>query len=247
MLHPDLAKALHLQDLDLRILELKREIAALPKQIAEIERQLEGHVKRLEVDKAALAGNQRDRKKLDGDVQEHRQKISRLRDQMMQAKTNEQLYAFQHEVKFHEDEIKKSEDHILDMMLEAEKLEANVKIAEAALAEEKKLVDARKAETTARTAADKAELAKTTAERKATAAGLPPSLLQTYERLRVKMKGGVAIAEAVDGVCSACRLMMRPQHYADVRMGEQILTCENCRRLLYYNAPPQDVAAEMQA
>ena len=133
-MHTDVAIVVRLQEIDLRIAELRREIATLPRQIAEIEKALVSHMKRLELDKAALAANQRERKRLDGEVATHQQKISKLRDQMLQAKTNEQYRAFQHEIEFCEQAIRKCEDHTLDLMGEAETLEINVKAAEVSLA-----------------------------------------------------------------------------------------------------------------
>src|ERR1700735_5610374 len=112
----DLALALRLQALDRKIANLEKEIAALPKQIAEFEKKLDAHTRRLEADRTALAANQRDRKKLDGDVQVNGQKISKLRDQMLQVKNNEQYRAFQNEISYAEAEVRKAEDKTLELM-----------------------------------------------------------------------------------------------------------------------------------
>src|SRR5262245_36965626 len=124
---PDIASAVRLQEVDNRLADLSKEIASLPKHIAEIEKKLEAHQRKLEADRAALAANQKDRKKLEGDIQMQEQKISKLKDQMLQAKTNEQYKAFQHEIAFCESEIRRAEDRILDLMGESEVLEKNVK------------------------------------------------------------------------------------------------------------------------
>ena len=60
---------------------------------------------------------------------------------MMEAKNNDQYRAFQHEIDFAKQEIRKAEDRILELMGEAEPLDKNVKAAEAALADEKKQVE----------------------------------------------------------------------------------------------------------
>ena len=95
---PDIQHAIRLQVLDDRVTALTKEIATLPKHIAEIEKKLDGHQRRLEHDKAALIANQKDRKHLEGEIQAHDQKISKLKSQMMEAKNNEQYRAFQHEI-----------------------------------------------------------------------------------------------------------------------------------------------------
>lgn len=244
-MNPDLATALRIQELDQRMTALRREIAALPKQIAEIEKALESHQRRLDLDKAALSANQKERKKLDADVQAQQQKISRLKDQMLQAKTNEQYRAFQHEIEYCENEIRKCEDRILELMEEAETLEGNVKSAEAALAEERRVVNARKADAKARTDADREELARCEAERGRLAASLPSALMNAYERLRVKYKDGLAIAEAAEGRCTACNLTLRPQFYADLKSSAEVMFCENCKRILYIQPQPVDVDSQM--
>src|ERR1700681_461575 len=132
-MHPDVHLVIQLQSLDQKITTLEQEVAALPKHIAVIEKALESHLRKLEADRAALVANQKDRKKLEGDIQVHQQKISKLRDQMLQAKTNEQYRAFQHEIEYIEKEIRTAEDRILELMSESEPLDINVKKAEVAL------------------------------------------------------------------------------------------------------------------
>src|SRR5436853_6700318 len=141
---PDLNWAIRLQEIDNRLVELTREIAGLPIHIAEIEKKLISHERKLEADRAALSANQKERKKCEGDIQIQEQKISKLKDQMLQAKTNEQYRAFQHEIEFCEKEIRKFEDRILELMGESEPLEKNVKAADAALQAERKQVESEK-------------------------------------------------------------------------------------------------------
>src|SRR5689334_24911336 len=151
---PDLKLLIHLQVLDTRLGELAREIAALPKHVAEIEKKLISHERKLEADRAALGANQKERKKCESDIQMQEQKISKLKDQMLQAKTNEQYRAFQNEIDFCQNEIRKFEDRILELMGESEPLEKNVKAAEVALNAERKEVEAEKNTARERTAVD---------------------------------------------------------------------------------------------
>lgn len=242
---PDLMAAIRLQELDHRVAELTREISSLPKHIAEIEKKLESHQRKLEADRAALTANQKDRKRLEGEIQIQEQKISKLKDQMHDAKTNEVYRAFQHEIEFCEKEIRRSEDRILDLMTESEPLEKNVKAAEVALKEEKQQVDAEKQRARERTAADRAQLDELQADRKTITSQVTPNVLSNYERIR-KGRGGVAVAEAVDGRCSKCHISLRLQFFQDLKRGEQVMYCESCTRILYYNPPAsfEDMAAE---
>src|SRR6201981_2520153 len=103
----EMEQVTRLQSVDLKIAELEREIATLPKHIAHIEKTLDSHLRRLEADRAALTANQKERKQLEDDIKIENQKISKLKDQMLSAKTNEQYRAFQNEIGFCEQAIRK--------------------------------------------------------------------------------------------------------------------------------------------
>ena len=241
----ELEAVLRVQSLDLRIAELEKEIAALPRHIAEIEKALDVHTRRLEADRAALTANQRDRKRFEDDVKVHEQKISKLRDQMMQAKTNEQYRAFQHEIEYCEKEIRKAEDRILDLMGEGESLESNVKRAEVSLKQEREEVEREKDRARRRTAEDERFLSEAKAERAQLFAGLSDRTARAYERIRKKWRG-VAVADATEGRCSACNISLRPQYYQDLKTSDQLMLCESCGRILYYK-PPVNLEHEMHA
>lgn len=232
----ELALAVRLQSLDRKAASLEHEIATLPKQIAEIEKKLEAHKRRLEADRAALMANQRDRKKLEGEIQVQEQKISKLKDQTLQAKTNEQYRAFQNEISYCEGEIRKSEDAILALMESSEPLEKNVKAAEQELTRQSEVVAKEKARAQERTSADKKALAETMSERASVRQTMSPKLYADYERIHKKTKGTV-VAEAVEGRCDACMITLRPQLVQELKLGEKIQYCESCGRILMYNPP----------
>lgn len=238
----DVERALKLQETDQKIAALEAEIAQLPKHVALIEKQLESHLRRLEKDQAALSANAKERKQRDLDIQAQQQKISKLRDQMMLAKTNEQYRAFQHEIEFCENEIRKAEDRILDLMGEAEPLDAAVKTADAALAVEKKQVEQEKAEAKRRTDEDRAALAASQQNRKELFEAMPPQLRTVFERLKKRHANGQVVADATNGTCSGCRLALRPKHLQDLRHASAVMFCENCGRILRYD-PPIDAEA----
>jgi hypothetical protein len=233
---PDLKLAIRLQEIDDRLAELTREISFLPKHIAEIEKKLVAHERKLEADRGALSANLKERKKCEADIQIQDQKASKLKDQMLEAKTNEVYRAFQNEIEFCQKEVRKLEDRILELMAESEPLDRNVKTAEAALKGEKAQVEAEKGEARERTSVDESAAAALRKERAAMVGSIAPKVYQHYERIR-KGRRGRAVAEALEGRCSACNLTLRPQLSQDLKRGDEIMSCENCQRILYYNPP----------
>ncbi len=236
MMLPDITRAIRLQILDDRTAELMKEVAVLPRHIAQIEKKLESHQRQLEHDRAQQVANQRERKRLEGEIQAQDQKISKLKSQMMEAKNNDQYRAFQHEIDFCTQETRRHEDKTLELMGESEPLEKAVKAAEAALAVEKKQMEAEKAVARERGAVDQKEIDGLKAERAKIMAEMTPKIASEYERIR-KGRAGVAIAEVVAGRCSKCNIMVRPQFLQELKRGESIMVCESCKRMLYWNPP----------
>ena len=236
---------IRLQEIDHRLAELTREITSLPKHIAEIEKKLTSHQRKLEADQAALAANQKERKACDAAMQIQEQKISKLKDQMLGAKTNEVYRAFQNEIEFCQKEIRKAEDRILELMAESEPLDGNVSAAQAALKAERAEVEKEKQQARERTAIDERAAAELKTERSGVVSQATPAAVQRYERAR-KARRGIGIAEVVDGRCTQCNIALRLQFFQELKHGDEILTCESCQRILYYNPPVaiEDLAGE---
>ncbi len=234
-MNPDIKLILDLQHLDQKISELQKEISALPRHIAHIEKALESHNRRLEADRAALAANQNERKRLDGEIQVQNQKISKLRSQMLDAKTNEQYRAFQSEIDFCEKEIRKFEDRILELMTQSEPLDQNVKAAELALKKEREQVEAEKKAAQARTDEDKKKLNMIASQHEVLVKQINPRLMTAYRRIRKKWNTHVVAAEATEGRCTACYMSLRPQFLQDLRKGNEVMFCESCGRILYHH------------
>lgn len=235
-MHSDVKAAIRLQEVDSQAAELSKEVSALPKHIAQIEARLAGHQRRVEMDKAALVANGKERKRLEVEIQAQNLKVSKLRDQMLAAKNNDQYKAFQNEIEFCEVEVRKHEDRILELMAESEPLDKNVKAAEQALAEEKLQVEAEKAQAREKTAADEKALAELKRQRGEIATEITADVLKEYERLR-KARRGIAVAEVNDGRCAACHISVRPQFMQELRRGDHVKYCESCGRILVYNPP----------
>lgn len=62
---------------------------------------------------------------------------------------------------------------------------------------------------------------------------LPKNLASVYDRLAKRSRDGIAVAEVKNGSCSACFMKLRPQVLVEIKMSDQIITCESCTRILY--------------
>jgi uncharacterized protein len=230
---PDVQNLIALQQADREILRLKEEIAALPKRVAAIEQRLAGTRAVLEKAKTAVKADEASRRKYESAISDQQQKISKYRDQSLAVKTNEQYKALLHEIQFAEQDIRANEDKILELMVNAELREKDVKAAEAELKAEMAEIEKEKIEARKRTAEDEQQLAEWNAKRDQARAGVDPNLLPQYDR--VAKHRGSGLSEARDHKCLACQVMLRPQTYNEVRAGTQVVICESCQRILYHD------------
>jgi predicted nucleic acid-binding Zn-ribbon protein len=236
---PDVQNLIALQQADREILRLKEEIAALPKRVVAIEERLAGTKALLERAKGAVKADEAARRKYESGIQDQQQKISKYRDQSLAVKTNEQYKALLHEIQFAEQDISAHEDKILELMVNTELREKDVKAAEATLKAETAEIEKEKIEARQRTAEDEKQLAEWNAKRDTARSGVDADLLRQYDR--VAKHRGTGLSEARDHKCLACQVMLRPQTYNEVRASTHVVTCESCQRILYYDPANDEV------
>jgi predicted nucleic acid-binding Zn-ribbon protein len=237
---PEIENLLKLQDADKAIRRLQDEVAELPKRVAVIEQKLAATKLQLEKAQTAVKADEASRRKYDTAIVDLRGKISKYRDQSLAVKTNEQYKALLQEIQFAEKEIGENEDKILELMVTADARDKEVKAAQAELKAETAEIEKEKEEARQVTAKDEQQLAEWRGKRDQMRAGVGEDLLRHYERVS-KFRGS-GISEVLDHKCMACQVMLRPQIYNDVRTGQQMIVCDSCQRILFFNP-----AHEMQA
>jgi hypothetical protein len=239
---PDIEKLLSLQVADKEIRKLQEEIASLPKKVAAIEQKLAGTKANLEKTRAAAKADESNRKKFESAIQDLQGRISKYRDQSLDVKTNEQYKALLHEIQFAEQEIRINEDRILEVMVNAEVRDKDVKAAEAKLKAETAEIEKEKEEARRITAEDQNHLTEWNGKRDVLREGISADLLRHYDRV-LKFRGS-GIAEVSDQKCMGCQVMLRPQTYNEVRNGEKVMFCDSCQRVLYFD-PAHDTKPEI--
>ena len=237
----DVSLALQLQRMDRQLVQLEAEIRGLPKTIALLEAQMGAHEQRLVDDHAALLANHLEVKRLAGSNEDHRLKIDKLKKQVMQSTTQEQLTAFNHEITFCESEIVANDESSFVLLEESERLTKIVIEAEGNLGQERLNVEQQKIDAKVLSEEDRKKGIRIFREREKLAKELPPALLKDYERLRKKHKDGIVVAECTEGLCTSCQMNIRAALLQQIRQHpEKMFYCESCLRILSFN-PPRSV------
>src|SRR5271163_2413084 len=128
-MHPAIPRLIELQGIDHRIASLRAELESFPKRIREAESKLSGARTEVGAVREAHAASVAERKKLEFDAQQWKDRARKYRDQSGAVKTNEAYKALQHEIANAEAEIAKSEDRQLEVMEANEVSDRRVKAA----------------------------------------------------------------------------------------------------------------------
>ncbi|HYY42629.1 MAG TPA: C4-type zinc ribbon domain-containing protein [Pyrinomonadaceae bacterium] len=232
----ELTQLIDLQNLDTSIRRLKAELEAIPHRRAEIEREFEQRAAEF-----LTLENRRDearqtRTRLETELAETRIKAEHA-DRALMAATNEKEYTAAiregDAARKHGSEL---ETKILEQMETFDGAEQQIKerTPEIEILRDERDVQLAALEAQAQAQAQQIEAQR--AERERVLASLPKQMGALYNRISARVRDGIAVAEARNNSCSACHMRQRPQVMTEIRRGAEIITCDNCARILYYVA-----------
>jgi uncharacterized protein len=238
-----LEKLLILQDRDRKISLLGSELAQLGPQRRGAETKLAGLESALETARLKVRQLESDRKRLELEVESKKQQIERYSLQQFQTKKNEEYRALAHEIETTRNAIRAIEDEQLELMEQGEAAQREVVEAQRIAAETRKSTELQGIELAGRERNLSAELTRLRAERDQLAREVDQSILPRYERLR-RTKGDRVLVGIANGVCGGCHMRLPAQILVSCQSNQELVSCPNCARILYYTRDMSLVAAE---
>jgi predicted nucleic acid-binding Zn-ribbon protein len=245
-MNPDLDRVIRLQQLETSADEARRKISDYPERTQALEARLQSARDVLSGVKARLSAAQEKRRADEKEVAAVQARLAKYKDQLLEVKTNREYQAMLHEIEAAQNDIRTREDRILEIMMESDELSATVKKSEAELKTAEKEIAAERQRLDQTMTALRAELEKTAAERQQLAVEIDRTVLSTFEQV-AKIRRGVAVAQARNGLCTICHVRLRPQVFNEIRRNASIIQCDSCQRILYYAGESETPAAASQA
>ncbi len=224
-------KLLEVQNFDLKIARIEKEIHDIPIRKDEELTRMESHQKALDEANKALQEKESEIRQQELEVESCQEKIKKLRQQQMTLKTNKEFKAVETEIDILNDKIKGFEDQELEMMEALELLRRDVKTKEAELAEEKKFIDEDIALLDKRLSELEESLVEEKQKRELATKDVDKEWLERYEI--ILSRKGNAVVKLEDGICSGCHMKLPPSAVQNVRKSNQMTFCDFCGRLLF--------------
>jgi len=230
---PVIENLLILQDRDRKIMRIEAELANLgPERIA-LDKRAQTAQAQAEAGKTKAKQLESDRKKLELDVEAKKGLIEKYSLQQFQTKKNEEYRALAHEIEMCKEAISKLDDEqlaIMEQLDAANREAAEVTKASAAILKEVEVARAALVDKEVRL---KRELAELKSDYDRLESAVEEGVRERYVRLR-KQRGATTVVGIDRGICGGCHMKLPMQIVLSCQAQQEIVTCPQCSRILYF-------------
>ncbi len=168
----------------------------------------------------------------------------KIEEKMLSVKTNKEYQASMQEIESIKESMSKKEDDIIIAMDNIEAARVDVQKAEEALKKAQQLCAEKKKQIEGELQVFLEDIEKQKLQREDLLKEVKPDILSDYLRIQ-KARHGLAVAQTEDEMCLGCSMHIPPQTYNEAVLGEKLITCPHCHRILY--AEPADEKSEEAA
>jgi len=242
----ELQKLIALQNLDTNIRKLETQQHAIPERRAEIEKEFDQRAFEIRALESRRDEANHTRARLENEVVEQRGRAERAERNLMSSKKQDEYTAAIREADAARKQISALETQILEQLEQLEQAEASLKERADEITSLNSDREARLKAFDEETGTIGDRLAAARKERDEVFANLPKQMSGLYTRIKSRIRDGVAVAEARNRSCTACFMSLRPQVMSEIRRGEEVLTCDNCGRILFF-VPTDSLQADAAA
>ncbi len=218
--------------LDKEIVRVRTQLEKIPGSIEARREEYQEPEKALEGAREELSTAKKERRRAEGELDGHLEKIKKLNDQQSLVKTNKEYQTLLGEIEKLKAQQDAHEEKILELMEWSGEEEKKIAVAEGVVAEAREVFEVEEARLLAEEKELRSTLEGVESARAKKVASVEQENLHMYSR--VQSLRGDAVAEVVDELCLGCRVAVPPQKFADVMLNKVIQTCSHCNRILYY-------------
>ena len=224
---------IELQKKDSGILEKRAFIDRAPLRIFEKDEPLKRATAELESLKHKNEALLKKKREKEAGLIEINEKINKMKARASELKSNKEYQAHLKEIETFEKEISAVEEDILMIMEELDNSLKDQDRMAKKVAAETEIINAFKKELDQEIGKNEKDLSLLKDEREKLSSAIDPDIYKTYMSL-LRAGHGVAVTQAKDEVCLGCNMNIPPQLFAELKKNEEIIQCQQCRRILYY-------------
>ena len=221
-----------LQKIDSQIDDINKVKGELPLEVGDLEDELAGLNTRVEKINAEIEELNSLTKQRRREIDESQIKIAKYNEQLANIRNNREFDSITKEIEFEELEIELAEKRLKEYAGVIKTKKLTLESTEAVIAERTIDLTAKKTELEGieSETADQVESLVAQAEKAKTK--IDERLLAAYNRIRSKVRNGLAVVTVQRDACNGCFNRIPPQRQVEVRQGKKLIVCEYCGRIL---------------
>jgi len=205
-------------ELPMEVSDLEDELAGLQTRISNIANEVIEFEEKIKVNKEKIKDSQ--------------SLIKKYTDQLNNVKNNREFEALNKEVELQGLEILAAEKRIYDIGKQIEEKNELIEGVKSGLESRMLDLEHKKSELTEIVTETEKEEDVILKDRAEVETHVEEKLIKAYNRIRINVKNGIAVAPILRSSCGGCFAKMPPQLEADIRSYKKIVICEHCGRVL---------------
>ena len=220
-----------LQKVDVEIASLQKAADVYPKQLAELDKELQAARSAVEAERNRLLDIERQKRTLEQNIVDEKDKVKKWEARLSEQRSTREYAALAREI----DIAKKANQTMADESVELGKTlgqaREQVKGKEQELAARQDQIGGRIADLKAKMDASQGQVQALLGKRQDAAGRVDKTLLQRYDQVRKKKMP--ALVSVVSGTCQGCNMNVPPQLYNTLRTTLGTDVCPSCHRIIY--------------
>jgi predicted nucleic acid-binding Zn-ribbon protein len=224
-----------LQDRIRFVRQREKERDTVPADLADVDRAHREKVEAVERLRARLNQAEAELRKAEAELADHQEKQKKFQATLRSVQSSREYGAVLNEIDGAEKLVRATEERALALEEEIEAARRDLDAREASLPKETEEHEQKLSGWRSAQREIERELETARAEIRELETTIPPRERAEFQRLLEK-KGGLAIVKVVSGSCSACHMKVRPHALQTLKVGLEIITCDRCKRILYWEA-----------
>jgi len=223
-----------LQKVDSEIFSLNKKLDEAPQEVSTIQEKLETQKNQQAQVEEKISILKQQEQKLNKEIEEDNDRIKQSKNKLMMVENSKEYHAMMREMdnlektnRLREEEKLAVEEDLAAQNNIKSSLDTEIDKLENELKEKQERLDEQLDGAQSRLD----ELRK---KRENATQEIPQPILSRYEFIRSRLSHPV-IVPVDNGVCTGCHISIPPQSFIELQKGEQILSCPNCQRLLFWD------------
>lgn len=212
----------------------ERDRDTIPAELVEVDREYRARVDAVERLKSRRAEADVERRRAHAELSEHRERLRKYQAQLRAVQNSREYGAVLNEIDGVEKLVRGAEDRISALDSEIESATQELAGREELLPLETEQHEERLKGWRAAQREINEELTSAQEEIGKLEASMHPRDRSEFQRLLDK-KGGLAIVLVAGNSCSACHVKVRPAALQSLKAGREIVYCDSCKRILYWD------------